>query len=78
MRKPKRIVRAHRDHHGMVVYSLLQGDRKPRTIARFGYGTAHRIWVKIQPYGKNAVAMTVQEAREVKEQIANWCGRDRG
>lgn len=73
MRKPKRTVKAHRDNNGIVIYRLLQGDRKPRTIRRFGYGTLHRTWVRIESYGKNAVGMTVEQAAEVKEQIAQWC-----
>lgn len=73
MRKSKRLVRAHRDRNGMVVYNLLQGDKKPRTVRRYGYGMYHKIWVQIQPYGTNGVAWTVEPAVEVKEQIAQWC-----
>jgi hypothetical protein len=73
MRKPKRTVKAHRDPNGVIVYSLMQGDKRPRTIRRFGFGTVHRVWFNIYPYGKNAVGMTVAHGPEVKEQIAQWC-----
>jgi hypothetical protein len=73
MRTTKRSVRAHRDRNGMIVYRLLRGEKKPRTIRRFGYGTLHKIWVEIHDYGNNSTAMTVTGASSVKEAIAQWC-----
>jgi hypothetical protein len=73
MKDAKRTVRAHCDRNGMVVYSLMRGEKKPRTIRRFGYGTLHKIWVEIHAYDKNSTAMSVTPASTVKETIAEWC-----
>lgn len=71
--KPKRHVRTHVDAtSGIIVFKLLEGKRKMRTIRTFGYGPCHGQWVKIEDYHSGLLSMTPQSPSMVKEEIASW------
>jgi hypothetical protein len=67
-----RIVRTHLDNNGIIIFSLLQGRKKPRTVHTFGYGTRHKIWLKVEGLGSGTVTMTAEPVALVKEKIAQW------
>lgn len=67
-----RSVKTHMDRNGVVIFQLLQGQEKPRTVHTFGYGTRHGIWCRLEELGPGMVAMTTEPAAVVKEQIAKW------
>jgi len=68
----RKIVRTHKDESGIIIFRLLQGRKRFRTVHTFGYGTLHHIWLKVNGLGTNTLTMTVEPASEVKEQIAQW------
>lgn len=72
MRKPKRTVKAHLDRSGIVIFRLLQGVTKPRTVHVYGYGTVHKIWLEVHGFDTFTKVMTPESASAVKEQIAQW------
>lgn len=72
-KKPtNRVVKTHLDRNGILIFSLLQGQEKQRTVHRFGYGTRHGIWMRVQELRSGMVALTTESAAIVKEQIAEW------
>lgn len=68
----RRIVKTHMDSSGIVIFRLLQGQKRLRTVHTFGYGTCHSIWLRVQGLGTGTVTMSVEPASVVKEQIAQW------
>lgn len=64
-------VRAELNNNDIVVYRLLRGSSRPRTVRTFGYATRHKIWLQIFNDG-NSVSYVAEPAAEVKEQIAAW------
>ena len=68
----KRIVKAHKDGNGVIIFHLLQGQKRLRTVRTFGYGTCHHIWYTISGLGTSTVTMIAEPASFVKEQIAQW------
>ena len=68
----RRIVRTHKDDNGIIIFRLMQGQKKLRTVHTFGYGTCHGIWLKVQGLGTGTVVMSAESALVVKEQIAQW------
>lgn len=70
-KKAVRIVRAQRDNSGIVIFRLIEGEGK-RTVRAFGYGTRHKIWLRIEGLGTGRVLMTTESAAVVKEKIADW------
>lgn len=71
-RPANRSIKTHLDRDGIVIFRLLQGDKKPRTVHTFGYGTHHGIWLRLEGLGSGIVTMTTEPAAVVKEQIAEW------
>lgn len=67
-----RMVKAELDNNGIIIFRLLQGQTKPRTVHAFGYGTRHNIWLRVQGLGSRVVTMSAEPAAAVKEQIAQW------
>lgn len=67
-----RSVKTHMDRNGILIFSLLQGQKKQRTVHTFGYGTRHGIWLRVQELGSGMMALTTESAAIVKEQIAEW------
>ena len=68
----RRIVRTHKNDNDIIIFQLLQGQKKLRTVHTFGYGTCHGIWLRVQGLGTGTVRMTAESAAVVKEQIAHW------
>lgn len=68
----KKTVRAQMDQHGIIVFRLLQGGKKLRTMHTFGYGTHHKVWLRLEGIGTNMVMMSAEPEAKVKEQIARW------
>lgn len=68
----RRIVRTHKNDNDIIIFQLLQGQKKLRTVHTFGYGTCHGIWLRVQGLGTGTVTMTAESAAVVKEQIAQW------
>jgi hypothetical protein len=68
----RRIVKTHRDDNDIIIFRLLQGQQKLRTVHTFGYGTCHGIWLRVHGLGTGTVTMTAESAAVVKEQIAQW------
>lgn len=64
-------VRAELNNNDIVVYRLLRGSSRPRTVRTFGYATRHKIWLQIYTEG-SSVSYVAEPAAEVKEQIAAW------
>lgn len=73
MRKPKRTVEAELDRNGVVIFRLMQGITKPRTVRAYGYGTHHKIWLAVHGLDTRVTSMSAEPAYTVKEQIAQWC-----
>jgi len=71
-KRTRRVVRTHRADNDMIIFRLLQGQKKLRTVHTFGYGTCHGIWLRVQGLGTGSVIMTPEPASVVKEQIAQW------
>ncbi|MGE0266612.1 MAG: hypothetical protein AB7V06_28315 [Candidatus Obscuribacterales bacterium] len=69
----RRIIRTHKEDNDMVVFQLLEGRKRFRTIRTFGYGTRHGIWFEIDGLGTNTMSVTPQKPSVVKGQIAGWC-----
>lgn len=67
-----RMVKTHLDENGMLMFRLLQGANKQRTVHTFGYGTHHRVWVRVLGNGSGTVTMISEPAFLVKEEIARW------
>lgn len=70
--RTRRLVKAHIDSNGIVIFRLLQGQKRLRTVHTFGYGTCHDIWLRVDGLGTGMVSMSVEPASRVKEQIAQW------
>lgn len=70
--KVQRTVRTHMDRNGIIVFSLVQGLKKPRTVQTFGYGTCSKLWLRFHDLGDGAVAISAESAKLVKEEIASW------
>lgn len=70
--KTKRAVRTHLDRNGIIVFRLVQGLAKPRTVQTFGYGTCSKIWLRFHDLGDGTVAISAESARLAKEEIASW------
>ncbi len=70
--KTRRIVKTYMDSNGIVIFLLLQGQKRLRTVHTFGYGTCHDIWLRVHGLGTGTVSMSVEPASVVKEQIAQW------
>ncbi|MCA9801980.1 MAG: hypothetical protein KC777_08345 [Cyanobacteria bacterium HKST-UBA02] len=68
----RRIVRTHKEDSDMIVFRLLEGRKRFRTIHAFGYGTRHGIWFEVGGLGTSTMSVTAQRASVVKEQIARW------
>lgn len=68
----RRIVRTHKNDNDIIIFQLLQGQKKLRTVHTFGYGTCHGIWLRVQGLGTGTVTMTAESAAVVKEKIAQW------
>lgn len=67
-----RQVRTSMNRDGIIVYRLLQGRKKMRTMKTFGYGTQHKVWLTIEGVGTQRESLTVEPAWRVKEQISGW------
>ena len=67
-----RTVRTHMDASGIIIYRLLQGEKKQRAVHTFGFGTCHKIWLRVLGLDSHTVTMTAEPAAVVKEQIARW------
>lgn len=72
MRKPKRTVKAELGRNGIVIFRLMQGVAKPKTVHVYGYGTHHKIWLQVQGLDERVTSMSAEPASAVKEQIARW------
>lgn len=70
--KVQRTVRTHMDRNGIIVFSLVQGLKKPRTVQTFGYGTCSKLWLRFHDLGDGSVAISAESAKLVKEEIASW------
>lgn len=68
----RRIVRTHKEDNDMIVFRLLEGRKRLRTVHTFGYGTRHGIWFEVEGLGTSAMSVTAQRESVVKEQIAGW------
>jgi len=65
-----RIVKAHMDNNGVIIFRLLQRQREGlQAVHTFGYGTCHKIWLQIHGLGTDTVTMKAEPASFVKEQI---------
>ncbi|HEY9758789.1 MAG TPA: hypothetical protein V6C97_26715 [Oculatellaceae cyanobacterium] len=65
-------VRTHMDRNGIIVFSLVQGTRRPRIVQAFGYGTCSKLWLKFHDLGDGVVGMSAESPQLVKEEIASW------
>jgi hypothetical protein len=72
MSTKKRIVRAHREPSGFVIYRLLQGVDKQRLVRAFAYATHHCIWFTVHGLNSESRMMIPEDAAIVKERIARW------
>ena len=70
--KAQKTVRTHKDRNGIIVFNLVQGLKKPRTVQSFGYGTCSKIWLRFHDLGNGTVAISAESARLAKEKIAAW------
>jgi hypothetical protein len=70
--KIQRAVRTHMNHSGIIVFSLVQGLKKPRTVRTFGYGTCSKLWLRFHDLGDGTIGMSAESAELVKEEIAAW------
>jgi hypothetical protein len=72
-KKATRIVKAHMDNNGVIIFCLLQRQmERLHVVHTFGYGTCHKIWLRIHGLGTDTVTMKVEAASFVKEQIGKW------
>jgi len=67
-----RQVRASKDRDDIIVFRLLQGRKRMRTMKTFGYGTRHKVWLKIEGIGTKRESLTTEPGWFVKEQISGW------
>ena len=72
MRKAKRTVKAELDRNGIVIFRLMQGVTKLRTVRTYGYATHHKIWLEVHQLDTKVTSMSAESASVVKEQIAEW------
>lgn len=72
MNKKNRVVKTEFSRNGYLIFRLLQGAQKLRTIKVFGYSARNKLWVQI--IGLNAQATTTipLHAAEAKEIIGSW------
>lgn len=66
-----RFVRAQLNNNDVVVYRLMTGTKRPRTVRTFGYASKQGIWMQIFNDG-SSISYVAESAAEVKEQIAAW------
>lgn len=71
-KKVQRAVRTHMDRNGIIVFNLVQGLKKTRTVQAFGYGTCSKLWLRFHDLGDGTVAISAEPAHLVKEEIAAW------
>lgn len=71
-RNTRRVIKTYKDDNDIVIFQLMQGQKRLRTVHTFGYGTCHGIWLKVEGLKSGAVTMTAASAAMVKEQIAQW------
>ena len=67
----ERTVRTHMDDNGILIFRL-QCGKKQRTMHTFGYGTYHKVWLRVEGEGSATVTMIAEPASVVKEEIARW------
>lgn len=60
------------DRNGIIVFRLVQGLTKLRTVQTFGYGTCSKIWLRFHDLGDGTVAISAESARLAKAEIASW------
>lgn len=70
-KKSTKSVRAVLDNNNIVVYRLLSGSSRPRTVHTFGYATRHGVWLQIYIHG-TVVSYVAESEAEVKGRIADW------
>lgn len=67
----KKIVRTEMDPHGIIIFRLMQGQKRMRTMHTFGYGTCHKLWYRLEGVDTKQMSITSASA-SVKEEIAKW------
>lgn len=68
----KREIRTYKSDEDMVVFELLEGKRKLRSVYTFGYGCCHGLWFRIRHHRPGLMSLTPQVESVVKEKIAHW------
>ncbi len=70
--KATRKIQTKVSHDGVLIFRLLQGAQKLRTIKVFGYNIKHDHWVQILGFNTSTRTTIHQPGNEAKLQIAAW------
>jgi hypothetical protein len=72
MHNKNRVVRTEISQNGYLIFRLLQGAQKLRTIKVFGYSAQNKLWVRIFGLNDRATTTIPLHAVEAKEIIGSW------
>ncbi len=75
MNKEKRGVKAESSENGYVIFRLLEGNLKIRTVMTFGFGSRNNLWVRIIELADRSKAIMPENAFDAKAEIAAWMSR---
>ena len=73
--KATRKIQTELSRDGLLIFRLLQGAEKLRTMRVFGYSIQHHHWVQIFGFNTSTTTIIHQPAVEAKAQIAAWAKR---
>ena len=72
MKKPNRRVKAYLDQTGLLIFDVMQGGSRPKTVHRFAYGPKHQLWMRMDQMDTRHSLRSAEPAAMVKEEIARW------
>ena len=70
-----RVVRTESSADGYLIYRLLQGAEKLRTIRVFGYSSRNNLWVRILGLGSSSKTIIPELAVDAKAEIGAWSNK---
>ena len=74
MNNSKRAVRTESSSsNGYLIFRLLEGATKLRTVMVFGYSLRNNLWVRILGFGSTSTTIIPEDTADAKAEIASWC-----
>ena len=72
MTNEKRNVKAEASKNGYLIFKLIEGTLKIRTVTTFGYSARNKLWVRIVELDDSKTAIVPEDAVDAKAEIAAW------